>query len=96
MLNAQRIFLSNTPNRSRYHLLSECVNYCVIVVVRECAVCAILDTVREYFRCAGTVRHVIQRAVAEQAVKILGIICLVAREIFTLSVTEKAGTVLHR
>ena len=57
--------------------------------MRECAVCAVLDTVREYFGRARTFGHVVQRAVAEQAVEILGIVCLVAREILATGVTEK-------
>ena len=63
--------------------------------MRKYAVCAVLDTVREYFRTTGTFGHLVQRTVAEHAVKIFGIVRFVAREIFAVSVAEKAGTVLH-
>ena len=63
--------------------------------MRECAVCAVLDTVREYFGRARTFGHVVQRAVAEQAVEFLNVVCLVARKILAVSVTEKMRAVFH-
>ena len=95
VLNTQHISSASKPNRSRYHLLSEFVNDCIIVVVRECAVHAVFDTVREYFRVTRTFGHVIQRAVAEHTAKVFGIVRFVAREILTVRVTEKAGAVFH-
>ncbi len=80
---------------SRYHILFEFVNDCVVVVVRECAVCAVLDTVREYFRVTRTFGHVVQRAVAEHTAKVFGIVRFVAREILAVRVAKETGAVFH-
>ena len=52
----------------------------------EGTVRAILDAIRERFWVAGTVGYVIQRAIAEKAVELFRVGCLVAREILTFTV----------
>ena len=77
------------------HLLSEFFNDCVVVVVRECTVRAVLDTVREHFRVTRTFGHVVQRAVTEHAAEIFGLVRFMAREILAVSVAKKICAVLH-
>ena len=77
------------------HILQS-LDYRVIVSVRESAVRAVLNAVREHFRVTRAVFQVVQRAVAEQAVEVLGVGYFMAREIFTVRVTEEARAVHRR
>ena len=64
--------------------------------MREEAVRAVLEAVREILRVAGTISFVIQRAVAEEAVEVLSISYPMAREILAVRVLVKLVAILHR
>ena len=71
------------------------MNNSLVVEVRQRAVSTVLNTVRECFRIARTVSHAVEGAEAEEAVEMLIICDVVAREILTIRVTEKLVAILH-